>query len=80
MTSPEKGPYGASQSALDAVSAVLFGVFVALLLAGFLNLSPKLPYSILAGVPLLGSLISLWWANASYDKLSLPKAIGPIGP
>jgi hypothetical protein len=79
MNLPEGGASATSQTAWDALSAALLAAFIALLLAGFLNLSPRLPYSSLAGIPLLGSLVVLWWANASFDRDSRSSRPAPNG-
>jgi hypothetical protein len=65
------------EAAIDGVASVLFAGFVGVLFLGYLD--PGFPYSSLATLPLVGSLVTLFWANLRVDRRarSAPAALSP---
>jgi heme A synthase len=63
VTEPSRAVSLWSEPTLDGAAAALFVVFVVFLFLGYLSVYPTVPYSGLAAIPLLGSLVTLFWAN-----------------
>ena len=55
-----------AETAIDGIATAFFAVFVAVLFLGFENSS--FPYAPVAILPLLGSLVALFWGNLSSDR------------
>ena len=70
MTEPLPPASRALEIALDAVTFLLFSVFVVFLFLGYLGMYAALPSTGLAAGALLGSLAVLTFANASADRRS----------
>ena len=63
MTEPASVATGTSQVALDVLVFAFFSAFVGLLFLGYFAPSASVPYSALGTLPLIGSLVALFWAN-----------------
>jgi cytochrome b561 len=55
-----------SEAAADALAIALFVGFVVLLFLGYLY--PSIPYSGLSAIPLIGSLVTVFWTNLRRDR------------
>lgn len=75
MADPATPGRSPSDAVLDGIVAALFGVFVGLLLLGYLD--PDVPYDGLATLPLLCSLSTLFWTNRRSEALA---RVGPLHP
>jgi len=53
---------------MDGIGSALFVVFVVFLFLGYFNVYPTVPYSGLAAIPLLGSLLTLFWVNWTSNR------------
>lgn len=66
MTGPALPRSSLPEAAVDGIASALFAVFVGLLVLGYLD--SGFPYASVATLPLLGSLATIFWANARADR------------
>jgi len=76
VTEPASSAPDPSQDTLDVLVFALFAAFVILLFLGYLAPSSSVPYSDLGTLPLVGSLLALFWANwtGSHRGTAVPQA------